>query len=165
MKILVDYPHPFSFAHGGLQIQIEQTKRGMEAAGLEVEFLRWWDETQRGNVLLYFSRIPIPLLRMAQTKGLKVVMSDLLSETGSRSRLRLRVQKWAARGLEQTLPRDLVTRIGWPAYRLADACLAGTSHEARLMHYLFGAPREKVHVIPNGVEDAFLNSPPTPRGP
>jgi glycosyltransferase involved in cell wall biosynthesis len=102
---------------------------------------------------------------MAQTQGLKVVMSDLLSETGSRSRLRLWVQKWAARGLAQTLPRDLVNRIGWPAYRLADACLAGTSHEARLMHYLFGAPAEKVHVVPNGVENTFLNSPPTPRGP
>ena len=165
MKILVNFPHPFSFAHGGLQIQIEQTKKGMEEAGLEVEYLRWWDETQTGNVLLYFSRIPVPLLQMAQTKGLKVVMADLLTQTGSRSPGRLWAQKWASRFFERALPRDLVNRIGWRAYRLADACVAGTPHEAHLMIYLFGAPREKVHVIPNGVENTFLESSAVERGP
>jgi len=48
MKILIDHQLPFLLAHGGLQIQIEQTKSAMEEAGLEVEYLRWWDDTQHG---------------------------------------------------------------------------------------------------------------------
>ena len=33
------------------------------------------------------------------------------------------------------------------------------------MSYMFGAPKEKVHVIANGVEQAFLQSAPVTRGP
>ena len=33
------------------------------------------------------------------------------------------------------------------------------------MNYLFGAPRERVHVVPNGVEETFLISAPAARGP
>ena len=56
-------------------------------------------------------------------------------------------------------------RLAWDAYRLADACVANTAWEAHLMNYLFGAPRERVHVVPNGVEAVFLNSAPAVRGP
>jgi glycosyltransferase involved in cell wall biosynthesis len=54
--------------------------------------------------------------------------------------------------------------MAWDAYRLADACIANTAWEAHLMHYLFGAPKERVHVVPNGVEEIFLNSAPAARG-
>jgi glycosyltransferase involved in cell wall biosynthesis len=56
-------------------------------------------------------------------------------------------------------------RMAWDSYRLADACIANTAWEAHLMHYLFGAPKERVHVVPNGVEEVFLNSAPAARGP
>src|ERR1019366_772376 len=43
MKVLFHHFLPFSLAHGGEQVQIEQTKTALERAGVEVEFLRWWD--------------------------------------------------------------------------------------------------------------------------
>ena len=37
MKVLLDSNVPFALAHGGAQIQIEQTKKGLEGVGVEVE--------------------------------------------------------------------------------------------------------------------------------
>jgi glycosyltransferase involved in cell wall biosynthesis len=63
------------------------------------------------------------------------------------------------------LPRSFIDSFGWDSYRLVDACIANTSWEKHLMSDLFGASPEKVHVVPNGVEDDFLNSQPVARGP
>jgi glycosyltransferase involved in cell wall biosynthesis len=59
----------------------------------------------------------------------------------------------------------MITAFAWDTYRLADACLALTPWEAGLMTELFGAPPEKVRVLPNGVEDIFLQPQPARRGP
>jgi hypothetical protein len=34
MKILFDHPNPFLLAHGGFQIQIEQTQKALEGIGI-----------------------------------------------------------------------------------------------------------------------------------
>jgi glycosyltransferase involved in cell wall biosynthesis len=130
-----------------------------------VEYLRWWDDTQTGDVLHHFGRIPTHLIRLAHAKGMKVVLADLLTEQGSRSEARLGFQKLVSRILEGVLPAWITASFNWDSYRLADACVALTAHEARLMSYLFDAPKERVHVVPNGVEEIFLKSQRRERGP
>jgi glycosyltransferase involved in cell wall biosynthesis len=165
MKILLDSHVPFMLAHGGGQIQIEQTKTALERVGVRVEYLRWWDDTQTGDILHFFGRIPVWLARLAQAKSIKVVMSELLTEQGSRSPGRLKQQKFVSRMLKRALPPSLVASFNWESYQLADACVALTSYEADLMAHLFDAPREKLHVVGNGVEEVFLESKPAARGP
>ena len=46
MKVLFDHPNPFLLAHGGFQTQIVQTKVALERIGVEVDWLRWWDDEQ-----------------------------------------------------------------------------------------------------------------------
>src|SRR4051812_87715 len=93
MRVLFDHPFPFALAHGGFQTQIEQTKLALESIGITVEHLRWWDDTQRGDIIHYFGR-PFPgYIEAAHAKGIKVVIAELLTATGSRSRNALRVQK------------------------------------------------------------------------
>src|SRR5881392_3305936 len=84
VKVLFNTHVPFSLAHGGAQIQIEQTQAALEKIGVEVEPLRWWDDKQTGDILQHFGRYPTLMLSKAQEKGMKVVMSDLLTEHGSR---------------------------------------------------------------------------------
>jgi glycosyltransferase involved in cell wall biosynthesis len=165
MKVLFNCHVPFSFAHGGMQIQIERTMSALEENGVIVEPLRWWDENQAGDILHHFSRIPTPLLRTAQQKGLKVVFSDLLGGLGARSSGKLWLQRLVTRTLQQTLPPQQLLAFGWESYRLADACVALTPWEAHLMSYVLGAAPNKVHVVPNGVEKVFLDSPRMERGP
>lgn len=151
-------------AHGGGQTQIEQTKKALEGIGVQVEHLRWWDSNQSGDVLHFFGRIPPHLLRLAHEKGMKVIFSDLLGGLARRSAGKLRLQRLATRILQQTLPPRRLLAFGWESYRLSDACVALTEWEAHLMHYVFNAPRERIHIVPNGVEEAFLSSQRAERG-
>lgn len=164
MKILLHCHMPFSLAHGGAQIQIEQTKLALEKIGIQVEPLRWWDEQQTGDILHFFGRIPPDMINLAHQSGMKVVQAELLTGQGSRAASRLKLQGFIFRVIEKTLPRSLVGRFGWESYHLADANVALTPWEASLMAWLFAAPPEKVHVVPNGVEDAFFDSERTARG-
>jgi len=165
MKVLFNNHVPFSLTHGGAQVQIERTQAALEEIGVEAEALRWWDETQRGAVLHHFARIPTNLARAAQGKGMKVVFTDFLTEQGSRSGGRLWVQKVLTRAAARALPSSIVASFGWESYRVVDACVAMTPWEAHLMAETFGAPRARIHVVPNGVEEVFLNGPPAQRGP
>jgi glycosyltransferase involved in cell wall biosynthesis len=165
MKVLFNHQLPFSLAHGGTQIQIEQTTAALQKIGVTVEMLRWWDGEQTGDILQSFGRVPTHMLRLAHKKGMRVILSELLTEQGSRSSTHRTVHKWLVKVLRRTLPASVKASFSWDSYKLADACLALTPWEARLMEELFEAPPEKMHVIPNGVEEVFLNSKPAVRGP
>jgi len=51
VKILVNCTLPFAFAHGGQAIQIQQTMAALSGIGANIEPLRWWDETQTGDLI------------------------------------------------------------------------------------------------------------------
>ncbi|HXF09400.1 MAG TPA: glycosyltransferase family 4 protein [Desulfuromonadaceae bacterium] len=164
MKVLLDHPLPFSLAHGGVEIQIEQTKAALENAGVEVEYLRWWDVNQRGDIIHFVGRPAPDYIALAQGRGFNVVMAELLTATGSRSSRQLAFQKLFIRLSRKLLPQTFTSRLAWDSYRLADACIALTSWEAQLMRDLFNAPGDRVHVVPNGVEEVFLGGPRGVRG-
>ena len=157
MKVLFDHPNPFLLAHGGFQKQIEQTKKALEAVGVEVEWLRWWDDKQKGDLIHYFGRAHPGYIRQAQEKEIKVVMSELLTGLGSRktgARMAQKIIMNLARGF---LPKEFTARLSWDAYQLADASIALTSWEKKLMMEMFSAKPGRVHVVPNGVEEVFFS--------
>ena len=156
VKVLFDHPNPFLLAHGGFQIQIEQTKKGLEAAGVQVEWLRWWNDEQKGDLIHYFGRPHPVYIRQAHAKGIKVVMSELLTGLGSRGGIARKAQKTFINIAKNVLPHEFVTRFSWDAYQTADACIALTSWEKELMVEMFSAQPERVHVVPNGVEEIFF---------
>jgi len=166
MRVLLDHPWPFQLAHGGLQIQIEQTRLALEAAGVQAEWLRWWDPAQRGDLIHYFGRMPLAQLRMARQKGLRVVVADLLTGHGSRPPWRHALHRGARWFLDRPFMRPFVgANLTWQAYQEADACVALTPVEADILIRVYGAPAARVVVVPNGVEREFLESAPAERGP
>ncbi|MDD5350482.1 MAG: glycosyltransferase family 4 protein [Chthoniobacteraceae bacterium] len=164
MKILFLHGLPFSLAHGGVQTQIEQTKAGLEQVGVEVEYLRWWDERQTGDIIQVFGRPGTYFVELAHQKKIRVVLSDLLTGQGSRAAWKRQLQRWVFRGIEAVCPPVFSTNLSSRSYRAVDACFALTPWEARLMETLYGADAGKIHVVPNGVEEAFLREPARPRG-
>lgn len=159
MKILFDHQLPFALAHGGLQVQIERTKAALEAAGLEIEYLRWWDASQKGDIIHFFGRANPAHIDFAHAKGMRYVMSDLLTGQGSRSRTQLRVQSAIEKGLRTIVPPTFLANFRWDAYTKADAVVVLTSWEADIVRMLFGTPEARLHVVPNGVEPEFFLSP------
>jgi glycosyltransferase involved in cell wall biosynthesis len=165
MKVLLDHQLPFHLAHGGLQTQIEQTKQSLNDVGIDVEFLRWWDQSQTADIIHFFGRPNAAYIDLAQAKGIRIVMAELLTGAGSRTPAQLAAQKLLIWFFRRLLPSSFIARMSWDSYSKADAIVALTPHEAGLMRSLFGAPASRVHVIPNGVETAFLESEPAERGP
>ena len=110
-----------------------------------------WDDKQTGDLIHYAGRMPSAQIELAHQNGIKVVMAELLTAPGSRSPAQLRLQRILNRTLERVAPGTFCPAFNWSSYRLADASIALTSWEAHLMTYLFGAPPERVHVVPNGV--------------
>jgi len=160
MKVLFAHADPFLLAHGGFQTQIEQTARALSGIGVNVEMLKWWDARQRGDLIHYFGRPHPDHIRMAHRAGIKYVFTELLTSQGSRADCRLAIQSmvgWIARSFA---PRNLSEKIGWESYRTADAVVSLTDWEKGLMSKLYGADPEKIHIVPNGVEEVFFQSNP-----
>jgi glycosyltransferase involved in cell wall biosynthesis len=164
MKILINCPLPFALAHGGQQVQVQRTMAALSANGVEVEAVRWWDENQNAGLIHYFGRMPAEQIRLAHQKKIKVVIGELLTATGSRSPAQLHLQKIISRTVHRLAPRSFTAAFNWQSYQLADAVIANTPAEAHLMRYLFDAPKDRLHLVPNGVEEIFLDSQPVARG-
>jgi glycosyltransferase involved in cell wall biosynthesis len=164
MKVILDHPSPFLLAHGGFQVQIEQTHNALRQTGISAEYLRWWDDQQRADIIHYFGRPSTAYVEMAHKKGIRVVLAQLLTGLGSRSPRRLMLQKATIRFAQRALPRLITAPFSWDVFQKVDACVAGTTWEAYLMSHMFRARKENVHVVQNGVEEVFFKSPRVPRG-
>lgn len=159
MKILIDHQLPFLLAHGGLQTQIERTKTALEEVGLEVEYMRWWDDSQRGDIIQFFGRANPSHIDFAHAKGMKYVMSELFTGQGSRTRAQLGLQGALEKLIRKAVPVTFLASFRWDAYQKTDALLVGTTWEAEVARLLFSPPPEKIHIVPNGVEDVFFLDP------
>lgn len=160
MKVLLDHNEPFLLAHGGLQLQIERTKAALEETGLEVEYLRWWDDSQSGDLIHFFGRANASHIAFAHAKGMKYLMQELLTSQGSRSVTHIRLQAAANRLLRKVLPSNYRLPLRWNSYRTADVIIAITKWEAWIMGELFDAPPQCIRVVPNAVEDIFFRRHP-----
>lgn len=60
MKVIFSHAVPFFLAHGGMQTLTEALMGEMSRLGVEVEPERWWDSNQRGDILHYMGRPPLP---------------------------------------------------------------------------------------------------------
>jgi len=67
--------------------------------------------------------------------------------------------------MQRSSPDFILHHFNWDAYKLADACIVLTPWEAELLVQLYGTHQDRIHVVPNGVETAFLESRPAERGP
>ncbi len=135
MRVIFYCFEPFAFAHDEKQEQIVHTRDALRELNVEVEYLRWYDERQSGDVLHFFGRITMDLLDLARESGMKVVVTDWLTKQAAYSRPRLGLQRWIMQIL-----------MGF-------------------LSVLFGASPEKVHVVSNGMDGVFLNTPAPSNGP
>ena len=150
MKVIFSHSLPFSLAHGGVQVLIESLMQSLAGLGVEVEPERWWDEKQHGDILHFVGRPNGNHVRFARDKGYKVVLTDLLDETGSRTKRELAVQRATIRFSQRMFPQ-LTGRLGWDAYRSVDALVFIVPHERDIARYLFDAAPGIVRIIPHGL--------------
>jgi glycosyltransferase involved in cell wall biosynthesis len=159
MKVLFDHSSPFFLAHGGFQIQIEQTKEALEQLGVEVEFLRWWDASQKGDIVHFFGAAPVTYIKQAREKSLRIVQTTLLTETCNRSDLRLRIQGAIVRTFLAMPGADGIKRqLNWKSFSLCDMNVVGLEAERRALQLVYDVPPDRVSVVPLGLSPEFLTA-------
>ncbi|HEY2329760.1 MAG TPA: glycosyltransferase [Verrucomicrobiae bacterium] len=159
MKILIECAVPAMLAPGGTQVQVEQTKAGLEALGVEVEYLRWWDRAQRGDLIHYFGTPSNSFLDIARSAGLPVVMTNLFTETCNRSDFRLTLQGWLIRAaLKIPLARQVKNQLNWAAYNHATHNIVGLACEKFVLETVYRVPAERISVVPLGLSETFLRA-------
>jgi glycosyltransferase involved in cell wall biosynthesis len=160
MKVLIHHASPFALAHGGVQVQIERTAASLTGIGLQVEFLRWWDPDQRGDLLHIFGPARVDLIQGARTRGMPVVLTSFFSEPCNRPLRNLRFQGLVLRTL-LALPAGerLWRQLPWRTYQTCSQNVVGLRAEARVLQTLYHVPAESISTVPLGVSRAFLESP------
>ena len=164
MKVLIDHPSPFFLAHGGVQTQIEQTRAGLEAAGVEVEYLRWWDDQQRGDIIHFFGA-PSALYQLcAREKKLPLVNTLLLTQTCNYSTPRLVAQALMTRFiLAVPFGNSVKHQLSWDSYRRSECIIVGLEAEKRVLEMVYGIAPERIKLLPLGCEQLFVEAPPSSR--
>jgi glycosyltransferase involved in cell wall biosynthesis len=164
MKILLNCPIPFPFAHGGQQIQIEQTKNALEKIGVETEFLRWWDEKQTGDILHQIGQMTPPMVRLAQKNGWRVANTFLLTGQCNRSEKELLLRRMLIRPLMAApLPRNLKELLPWQVFRTCDRVIVGLEAERMVMEKVYGVRHERISLVPLGLAESYLKAGPAER--
>ena len=158
MKVIFQHSTPFCLAHGGVQTVAVNLMRELAALGVEVEPVRWWDEDQQANVLHYIGRPALcSEVKLAQEKGLRVVMTEFLDQTSSRTRAQLWRQRVSIRLAQRLLP-GMIARFSWNVYRELDAMVYAVPHEWEVAKFLFGAHPQRGHIVPHGLDSAALTA-------
>lgn len=164
MKVLLDHSTPFLLAHGGLQTQIEKTKEALEAHGVEVEYLRWWDAGQKADLIHYFNAAPSSYLALARQIELPVVMTTLFSTTCNRPNWVLRCQGWMTQ-LILRLPggEGVKNQLIWRTFNACEHNFVGTAAEQHVLQTVYRVPPQKISQVPLGLSEKYLRASPSLR--
>ena len=148
---------------GGPRTQIFQTKLALEKLGVQVSFFNAWEDAPLKSfdfVHLFGANIGSYHIAMEIHKlGVPMVVSPIFFSRHSAPLVRVslsveKVLRAAARGtwMDFGLVRDI---CNW-----SRAVLPNTTHEKLLLENGIGITGDKLHVVPNGVEERFYHANP-----
>jgi len=162
VKILVDALVPFSWAHGGVTVHLNSIVDAIRKEGREVDFLRWWDERQTGDVLLTWYS-PTSKISFAKEKNIKIVSYIYLDSLTSKTTPQLYFRKLLISVFRKLFP-SFARDLGFCINQLCDAFIFPTAYDASVGELLFQTNRKSSHVIMHGVNDAYMNRTERARG-
>ena len=158
--------YPWAFQHpGGGEVQLMKTRESLGALGPVVDlFDPWGTRLKEYDLLHFFSSKSegLRLCRSARSQGVRVVVSPVFWRTPRSLRMPPNWdwteyppwERWLSAGAEWLWRRALV--------READRLLPNSEAEARHLEHWFGASRERIRVVFNGVDPSFEQARPEP---
>jgi glycosyltransferase involved in cell wall biosynthesis len=163
MKILFETAGtPFYLAHGGAKTQIISTAEALRDIGIEVEYARWWDSSQTGDVIHVFSTPSRAYLTFARKKGIPVVNTTLLTGACNRPNWRLSVQGLMIKSI-MGLPRlpllgAIRSQFRWDCFKACDRNVVGLNAEIEVLKRSYGVPTDHIRMVPLGLSNEFLEA-------
>lgn len=160
MKVLFHVGYPLAWAPGGHAVQIRATQRELERAGVEVAWLHPEDpEPAAADILHYWGSPPsLQHVRLARGRGFKVVCSPMVAAAANRAAAAQRAAALFVRLARRALGAARLGRCFPQAlYVECDRLVLGNAVELDYLARVWGLARERMSVIPNGVDEAFTD--------
>lgn len=161
------YSYPSAFQNpGGGEVQLLKTMEYLAAAGVEVKlFDQWKDRLEDYDILHVFGSVKdcLGLMRTAKNKGVKIALSTIFWSSFKRAVYEGRTPA----GKTELFIRHLAKLMApvLPSGRrrtmmLSDILLPNSEMEAAQLVRLFKVSRDKIKVVPNGIDERFLTATP-----
>ncbi len=164
MNVCLASYHSVMMLKGGPRTQILQTKRCLEQLGVNVSLFQSWDEFKKDQIdLMHLFGANIGTYHFAREihkLGIPMVVTPIYFTRHSPPFVR---SVLAADSIMRSVARGTWTDYGIVAEicRWAKAVLPNTRREARLIEKGLGICKEKITVVPNGVEARFADADPS----
>ncbi|MFH1411725.1 MAG: glycosyltransferase [Candidatus Omnitrophota bacterium] len=154
------YPSAFQNKGGG-EILLEKTEEYLIKKGIEVKrFDMWSDKIENYDILHVFGSVKecLGLMLVARSRGVKVVLESIFwsdirrafFEYGSLSEKAAKVMRHTMKLLCPAFPSSRRKM-----FLAADMIFPNSDNEARQISRLFGIKKDKMFVVPNGVDAIF----------
>ena len=156
MKVLIDsYNNVMQHEGGGVQMRIRKFLHYFnEMPSIDAKLFDKWNDKFRGFDILHEFKDtlePYALFDLAKEEGLKIVLSSVIAQEKA---LRIR----AALIVNKVIPFNNSYSLMKRNLDCADAIIPQTKKEASFINKYYGIPLHKMHVIPNGVNEAILET-------
>lgn len=159
------YPSAFQNKGGG-EILLEKTEEYLIKKGIEVKrFDMWTDEVQNYDILHVFGSVKecLGLMRTAKARGVKVVLESVFWSDYRRA---FHEEGTIKKKIEMVLRHT--AKIVFPfmpsgrrsMFLTSDMIVPNSLNEARQISRLFAVGMDKMFVVPNGVDEDFMESRP-----
>ena len=161
MHVLFATSQATALTRGGVRTQVLQTKEELEGLGVHVTLLDTWrdfnpDEFDLVHIFAA-NMATYHFARAIKAQGLPLVISPVFytRRTANVVQNVIKVDKFLSRKV-----RGIWTDYGLIAEMCswAEALTPNTSEEGKLFVNAFGIPEKKVIVVPNGVEERFVDA-------
>ncbi|MDP2207398.1 MAG: glycosyltransferase family 4 protein [Bacteroidota bacterium] len=164
MKVFLATYQSVMMLKGGPRTQVLETKAALEKLGVEVHLFDMWQTLKKGDCDIFHifgsGIATYHFAREVAKLGIKLVVSPIFFSRHSSQYIK-RVL-WFDKTVLKKI-RGVWTDYGFVSEmcKWVDAVLPNTKKEAELIELGLGVQREKIHVVPNGVNERFLNADPS----
>ena len=150
MKILLHDDTPSFLTPGGKQVHAQNMYENLKALGQDVEYSRWWDPTQKCDLIHLFSPSPW-MIHYAREAGVKVVITQIVEDLTNQTKVHRLCRSILGNGIRTFFPASIQNRFWWSALPLANAIVYMNKYDAETAISVYGVPRKNTHIIPHGV--------------
>jgi len=155
MNILLHDSTPAYLCHGGKQVLAQKIYDSLKSLGINVEYARWWDPSQKCDVIHLFACLPA-MVRMAHHAGVKVVLTQLVDGITSRSWSRRLCYRFRNYAIRHFFPGNVWRLFPWHILPCMDALVYIHKYDAETAINSYGVPRQKTHIIPHGCDSGEM---------
>ena len=158
MRVCIVPEYPVSLMTGGLQVQANDTFKAIKryAPEVDVRLFNWSENKELADVYHFIGFPPYMarVMELVKAAGRPYIITMLFGCPTSTLTLCLAtMRRWMKSEILRLRSRQ-------DAILNASAIITITQTDARALRMIHGVSQDKIHVIPNGIDDAFFNATP-----